>query len=89
MTSPSDDNGRAMVEDTKTLLLFLLYAESTEVSAGEIMRGTDLSCERLRAALDPKLVEMVEWCSSYVLVRYVLTPAGRRAALGLGTWKKF
>ena len=73
-----------MGEDTKTVLLFLLHTESIEVSAGEIAHATGLSGERLRAALDPKLVQMVEWCSSDVLVRFSLTPAGRRAAIGLG-----
>ncbi len=72
-----------MSEDTKTLLLFLRDATSTEASVGEIARATGLSGARLRAAADPRLVNMVEWCSSDVLVRYALTPAGRQAARGL------
>jgi hypothetical protein len=74
-----------MSEDMKTLLLFLFDAKSIEVSCGEIAEGTGLAGDRIREAAVPEFVEIREWCSSDVLVRYGLTPAGRRAARGLAS----
>ena len=72
-----------MSEYTKMLLLFLFDATSIEVSVDDIVLGTGLTASQMRDAAVSELVEMIEWCSSAGLVRYGLTPAGRRAARAL------
>lgn len=69
----------------KTLLLYLFDATSIEASVGEIAVATGLGPDQVRDAAVPGFVEITEWSSSDILVRYGLTPDGRRAARALAS----